>query len=284
MMSLEKISENKMFGGSYQRHRHFSNVNQCEMTFGIYLPRAASTQRVPVLYWLSGLTCTDENFMQKSGAQQTADELGIAIVAPDTSPRGNDVADDDNKAYDMGLGAGFYVDATQQPWAQHSQMYSYIAKELPALIEQEFAVTSRKSISGHSMGGHGAITIALKNPTAYQSVSAFAPIVNPINCAWGQKAFGGYLGDDKNTWLQYDSCELIKNSPATTKLPLLVDQGTSDEFYPEQLLTDNLSAAAKKNNYPAHIRMQAGFDHSFFFIASYIAEHLRFHAQHLLAD
>ena len=282
-MSLKKISETKMFAGSYQRHSHFSVANQCDMTFGIFLPQATKQHDVPALYWLSGLTCNDENFMQKSGAQRVADQLDIAIIAPDTSPRGDGVSDDENGAYDLGLGAGFYVDATQASWAKHYKMYSYVSEELPALIEAEFPITNKKSISGHSMGGHGAITIGLKKPTDYQSISAFSPISNPINCVWGQKALAAYLGDNKDEWRQYDSCELIKDYAAENFPPLLVDQGEADEFFPDQLLTQNLIDAAKENNYPANVRMQAGFDHSYFFIASFIEEHLRFHAEHLLA-
>jgi S-formylglutathione hydrolase len=282
-MSLKKISENKLFDGSYQRHSHFSAANQCEMTFGIFLPQAATQHKVPVLYWLSGLTCNDENFMQKAGAQRVAEELGIAIVAPDTSPRGETVADDENGAYDLGLGAGFYVNATQTPWAKHYQMYSYVSEELPALIEAEFPVTNKKAICGHSMGGHGAITIGLANSDSYESISAFSPITNPINCAWGRKALTAYLGDSEDAWRQYDSCELIKNYSAASKPPMLVDQGDADEFFPAQLLTQNLIDAVAENNYPANIRMQAGFDHSYFFIASFIEQHLRFHAEYLLA-
>jgi S-formylglutathione hydrolase len=283
-MSLKKISETKMFAGSYQRHSHFSTVNQCDMTFGIFLPQASKQTKVPVLYWLSGLTCSDENFMQKAGAQRVADELGIAIVTPDTSPRGETVADDENGAYDLGLGAGFYVDATQAPWAKHYQMYSYVSEELPALIEAKFPVTNKKSISGHSMGGHGAMSIGLANSNSYESISAFSPITNPINCAWGKKALTAYLGDNEDAWRQYDSCELIKNYSAISKPPMLVDQGDADEFFPDQLLTQNLIDTVAENNYPANIRMQTGFDHSYFFIASFIEEHLCFHAEYLFAE
>ena len=280
-MTIENISNTKAFGGWHKQYTHFSTALNCTMRFAIYLPPQAEQQNVPVLYWLSGLTCTDENFMQKAGAQRIAAELGIAIVAPDTSPRGDNVADDKDGAYDFGLGAGFYLNATKPPFDQHYKMYDYVVSELPAIIEAHFPVTNQRSISGHSMGGHGAITIALKNPTNYKSISAFAPIANPINCPWGQKAFGAYLGADKSSWPQYDSCELIKNYSATTTLPLLVDQGDCDDFYPEQLLTQNLINAAQTSNYPANIRLQAGFDHSYFFIASFIEEHLRFHAKHL---
>ncbi len=283
-MSLTKISEHKMFGGSYQRHSHLSAINNCEMTFGIYLPaqviqKKPAQEKVPVVYWLSGLTCTDENFMQKAGAQRVADELGIAIVAPDTSPRGEGVADDENAAYDLGLGAGFYLNATKQPWAAHYQMYSYITEELPTLIELHFSVSDKKAILGHSMGGHGALSIALRNTQNYVSASAFSPIVNPINCPWGQKAFSHYLGEDESHWRQYDTCELLKDTE--TVLPMLIDQGDDDEFLVEQLLTEKLEHIAETNKIPITIRRQQGFDHSYFFIASFIEDHLRFHHQYL---
>lgn len=248
------------------------------MRFAIYLPpQASSDQKVPVLYWLSGLTCTDENFMQKAGAQRLASELGIAIVAPDTSPRGEDVANDD--AYDLGQGAGFYVNATQSPWDQHYHMYDYVTRELPELIESVFPVTDQKSISGHSMGGHGALVIALRNPEAYNSVSAFSPISNPVNCPWGQKAFESYLGKDRETWLAYDASELMKKT--SQFLPTLVDQGDADDFLVEQLKPESLQTAANASGYPLELRNQPGYDHSYYFIASFIEDHLRFHAGHL---
>ncbi|MDO6776032.1 S-formylglutathione hydrolase [Shewanella sp. 3_MG-2023] len=279
-MTLENISSNKMFGGWLKQYSHHSDTLNCQMRFAIYLPPQAASQKVPVLYWLSGLTCTDENVMQKSGVQRVAAELGIAIVAPDTSPRGENVADDANGAYDFGLGAGFYLNATQAPFNTHYQMYDYVVKELPAFIEQHFPVTSMRSISGHSMGGHGAITIGLKNPQQYQSISAFSPICNPINCPWGQKAFNGYLGSDQTSWAEYDSSELMKNS--MVKVPMLVDQGTEDNFLVEQLKPESLIEAAKAQQYPLTLRMQEGYDHSYFFISSFIEDHLRFHAKYLL--
>ena len=250
------------------------------MTFSIYLPPQAAKGPVPVLYWLSGLTCNDENFVQKAGAQQHAAEHGIAIVCPDTSPRGDGVADDPEAAYDMGLGAGFYVDAKQQPWAEHYQMYSYILDELPALINREFPVDGqRTSISGHSMGGHGALTIALKNPERFKSVSAFSPICSPLNCPWGDKVLSNYLGDDRQLWAQYDTVELIKQ--AKQHLPVLVDQGDADNFLAEQLKTELLVGAGQVADYPMQIRMQPDYDHSYFFIATFIAEHMAFHARAL---
>ena len=279
-MALEQIGSNQSFGGQQLRYKHQSSVLNCEMTFSIYLPPQAEKGPVPVLYWLSGLTCNDENFVQKAGAQQHAAEHGIAIVCPDTSPRGDGVADDPEGAYDMGLGAGFYVNATQQPWADHYQMYSYITDELPALINGEFPVDSqRASISGHSMGGHGALTIALKNPGQYKSVSAFSPIVSPLSCPWGDKVLSNYLGDDRETWAQYDSVELVKS--ATEHLPVLVDQGDSDNFLVEQLKTELLISAAEKADYPMQIRMQPNYDHSYFFIATFIGDHIAFHARAL---
>ncbi|QYK03310.1 S-formylglutathione hydrolase [Shewanella psychrotolerans] len=278
-MTIENISSNKSFDGWHKQYQHQSSVLNCQMRFAIYLPPQASEQKVPVLYWLSGLTCTDENFMQKSGAMRIAAELGMAIVAPDTSPRGEGVADDPDASYDLGLGAGFYVNATQAPWRAHYQMYDYVVKELPDLIEQHFPVSCDRAIAGHSMGGHGALTIGLRNPERYQSISAFSPIVNPINCPWGQKAFVNYLGKNRDDWLEYDACELMKI--ADTDLPVLVDQGTSDNFLEEQLKPHALVEAAAMNEYPLILRMQEGYDHSYYFIASFIEDHLQFHAKHL---
>ena len=279
-MSVEKLSANQSFGGQQLRCKHQSDVLNCEMTFSIYLPPQAEQSSVPVLYWLSGLTCTDENFVQKAGAQQYAAEHGVAIVCPDTSPRGESVADDPEGAYDMGLGAGFYVDATQQPWAKHYQMYSYVVDELPALIHAEFPIDKqRQAISGHSMGGHGALTIALKHPDRFRSVSAFAPICSPLNCPWGEKALSYYLGDDKLHWAQYDTVALVKQ--CQTHLPVLVDQGQADNFLAEQLKTELLIGAAKKADWAMQIRMQPAYDHSYFFIATFIGEHIAFHARAL---
>jgi len=276
---LTNISDVKMFGGKQQQFTHESISTNCTMQFAIYLPpQASKTHKVPVLYWLSGLTCTDENFVQKAGAQRIAAELGMAIVCPDTSPRGDNVADDADKAYDLGLGAGFYVNATQAPWAEHYQMYNYVVSELPALIEANFPVTTQRAISGHSMGGHGALTIALKNSARYSSVSAFSPIVNPINCPWGQKALTAYLGENKSAWAEYDTCELIKQ--ASSHIPMLVEQGLADNFLVEQLKPDNLLKAASEKGYALTLNQHEGYDHSYFFIASFIEEHLRFHASH----
>ncbi|MCL1079105.1 S-formylglutathione hydrolase [Parashewanella spongiae] len=277
-MTLTNISQVKVFGGWHKQYTHSSTSVNSQMRFAIFLPPNATTNNpVPVLYWLSGLTCSDENFMQKAGAFKVAAELGIAIVAADTSPRGDDVADD--VSYDLGQGAGFYVNATQAPWATHYQMYDYIVDELPNLIEQHFPVSQVKSISGHSMGGHGALTIGLKNPSRYQSISAFSPISNPMVCPWGQRAFRAYLGNDKDAWKHYDACELLKSAQST--LPILVDQGDGDSFLTEQLKPENLIAAAHLHQSPLEMRMQSGYDHSYFFISSFIEAHLHFHHQHL---
>ena len=279
-MSLEKISTNKAFGGSQQRFSHQSSSLNCPMKFAIYLPPEASEENpVPVLYWLSGLTCTEENFIHKAGAQRAAAELNIAIVCPDTSPRGEGIADDPEGAYDLGLGAGFYLNATEAPWKDHYQMYDYVLKELPALIEAQFPVTAKRAICGHSMGGHGALTIALRNPERFSSVSAFSPISNPSNCPWGQKALTAYLGDDQSSWRQHDASELLNK--AVVKLPILVDQGDNDEFLQRELKPGALIAAAQSSDYPLELRMQSGYDHSYYFIASFIEDHLRFHAKHL---
>lgn len=281
LMTIENVSWNKSFGGWHKQYTHHSSVLNCDMRFAIFLPpQIAQGAKVPVLYWLSGLTCTDENFMQKAGAQRLAAELGIAIVAPDTSPRGEGVPDDPEGAYDFGLGAGFYVNATQAPWNRHYQMYDYVVNELPALIEEHFPVNDKRAISGHSMGGHGALMIALRNPSRYSSVSAFSPISNPVNCPWGEKALAGYLGDDRTNWLQYDTTELLKQNQQP--IPALVDQGDQDGFLEEQLKPTTLAEAAQSVDYPLEIRMQEGYDHSYYFIASFIDDHLRFHAQHLL--
>ena len=277
---MQILATNKCAGGQQMQFQHASAVLACDMTFSIFLPPQAEQAKVPVLYWLSGLTCSDQNFVTKAGAQNMAAKLGIAIVCPDTSPRGEHVPDDSEKSWDFGLGAGFYVNATQSPWDTNYQMYDYVSKELPALINAEFPVDgSHVSISGHSMGGHGALTIALKNPNAYKSVSAFSPIVSPINCPWGQKALSHYLGEATTDWEAYDSCHLVAN--AQTHLPLLIDQGLADDFLERELKTELLVEAAKAADYPMQIRYQDGYDHSYFFIASFIQEHLEFHAKHL---
>ncbi len=277
-MTIENLSVNKSFGGWHKQYSHFSKTLNCNMRFAIYLPPQTSKGKdVPVVYWLSGLTCTDENFMQKAGAQRIAAELGIAIVAPDTSPRGDGVADDE--AYDLGQGAGFYLNASEPPWNRHYQMYDYVLNELPELIESTFPVSDKRSIAGHSMGGHGALTIAMKNPERYRSMSAFSPICNPIDCPWGQKAFDAYLGKNTDTWQDYDASVLMRK--ATAFVPALVDQGESDNFLTGQLKPEVLKAAAQKNGYPLVLNMRQGYDHSYYFIANFIEDHLRFHADHL---
>jgi len=277
-MALEQVGENKSFGGRQLRLSHRSRACDCDMTFALYLPPAAEAGAVPVVYWLSGLTCTDENFVTKAGAQAHAAEHGIAIVAPDTSPRGEGVPDDPDGAYDFGLGAGFYVNATQAPWSAHYRMYDYVVEELPALVEDAFPLdSSRRGIFGHSMGGHGALTIALKNPGRYRSVSAFAPICAPSQCPWGHKALGGYLGDDPAAWAAHDACALIAD--ATERLPLLVDQGGADGFLEEQLKPDLLERACAEADHELTLRLQPGYDHSYFFIATFMGDHVRHHAR-----
>lgn len=279
-MKVDQVSSNASCGGWHQQYSHRSEVLKCDMRFAIYLPpQAESGQPVPVLYWLSGLTCTDENFMQKSGVQRIAAELGIAVVAPDTSPRGEGVPDSPDASYDLGLGAGFYVNATEAPWQQHYQMYDYVVKELPALIEANFPVSARKSIAGHSMGGHGALVIALRNPDSYRSVSAFSPICNPSDSPWGIKALNAYLGADQSQWQAYDASVLMARSD--THIPARVDQGGSDEFLDGELKPHALQTAALKSGYPLNLTVHDGYDHSYYFIASYIEEHLRFHARYL---
>lgn len=279
---MEQISTNKMFDGEQRRYQHRSETLNCDMQFAVYLPPQVKDENVPVLYWLSGLTCTDENFVQKAGAQQFAARYGIGIVCPDTSPRGETVADDAEAAYDFGLGAGFYVNASEAPWSDHYHMYDYVREELPALLANDLGLDhSRCAISGHSMGGHGALTIALKNPGQYQSVSAFSPICSPINCPWGQKALGNYIGKDRDGWKEYDAVELVSTAKPEDRLPILVDQGDADNFLDEQLNTPMLVAASQQYDYPMRIRMQPGYDHSYFFIASFIEQHIQFHAQYL---
>lgn len=271
---MERIEHRASFGGWQDVYRHRSEVLGCDMTVGVYFPPQAADGSCPVLYWLSGLTCTEQNFITKAGAQRYAAEHGIIIVAPDTSPRGDDVAD--APGYDLGKGAGFYVNATQDPWAAHYRMYDYIVDELPAWVEADPAASDRRAISGHSMGGHGALTIALKNPGRYRSVSAFSPIVAPSQVPWGEKALGAYLGEDREAWAQYDTVELVKS--AKERLPLLVDQGDADEFLDTQLRPQLLQAACEAAGHPLTLRMQPGYDHSYYFIASFIGEHIAHHA------
>lgn len=277
---MELLEEHRCFEGRQLRVRHDSTVLNCSMTVSIFLPPVRENTPPPVLYWLSGLTCNDENFTFKAGAQRVAAELGIALVMPDTSPRGEDVADADG--YDLGKGAGFYLNATEQPWAAHYRMYDYLRDELPALIQSEFTVSDRQAISGHSMGGHGALVMALKNPGRFTSVSAFAPIVNPTKVPWGQKAFTAYLGADAAAWQEWDSCVLMQASQATDAIPTLIDQGDADQFLAEQLQPARLAEVARQSAWPLTLRVQPGYDHSYYFIASFIEDHLRFHAEHLL--
>ncbi|MDT8398951.1 MAG: S-formylglutathione hydrolase [Pseudomonadales bacterium] len=282
-MSLEQVSVNRSFGGRQLKFRHHSRTLACDMVFSVYLPPQAAYDKVPLVYWLSGLTCSDDNFVQKAGAQQYAAEAGVAIVCPDTSPRGEGVPDDENQAYDFGLGAGFYVNATQAPWSQHYHMYDYVTKELPAVLKASDLPVDVKtcSIMGHSMGGHGALTIALKNPGVYKAVSAFSPICSPINAPWGHKALGSYIGSNKADWAQYDACALIGR--AKEKLHILVDQGQDDNFLVEQLKPELLQQACLAAKHPLTLRLHAGYDHSYFFIASFIGEHIAHHAEALWA-
>ncbi|EFF0714704.1 S-formylglutathione hydrolase [Escherichia coli] len=277
---MEMLEEHRCFEGWQQRWRHDSSTLNCPMTFSIFLPPPRDHTPPPVLYWLSGLTCNDENFTTKAGAQRVAAELGIVLVMPDTSPRGEQVANDDG--YDLGQGAGFYLNATQKPWAAHYRMYDYLRDELPTLIQSQFNVSDRCAISGHSMGGHGALIMALKNPGKYTSVSAFAPIVNPCSVPWGIKAFSTYLGEDKNDWMEWDSCALMYASNAQDAIPTLIDQGDNDQFLADQLQPAVLAEAARQKAWPMTLRIQPGYDHSYYFIASFIEDHLRFHAQYLL--
>jgi S-formylglutathione hydrolase len=279
-MAFETVSESRSFGGTQRVYRHHSAATGTAMRLAVYLPPRAVTQKAPVVWFLSGLSCTEENFAAKSGAQRVASELGLILVAPDTSPRGDSVPDDADGAYDFGLGAGFYVDATQPPWSRHYHMASYIADELPRLIGRELpADMERQAIMGHSMGGHGALTLALTKPGRFRSVSAFAPIASPIHCPWGIKALTGYLGADRAAWRAYDSCALMDDG---ARLPgLLVDQGTADPYLESQLKPDLLEAACARAGIPLTLRRQAGYDHSYYFIASFIEEHLRWHGEHL---
>ena len=276
MKQVERIKE---FGGWLERWQHESATCHCSMTFSVYLPPQAATQACPVVYWLSGLTCTDDNVRTKAGAQRYAAELGLILVMPDTSPRGDNVPDVPER-YDLGQGAGFYVNATQAPWATHYRMYDYVTRELPALVEAQFPATpGKRAISGHSMGGHGALICALKNPGLYASVSAFAPICNPAISPWGQGCFSAYLGDDKKAWEAWDATCLVQAGAPLP--PTLIDHGTGDEFLAEQLFPQNLQAACAARDIPLKLRMQDGYDHSYHFIATFIGEHLAFHASAL---
>ncbi|KEF43530.1 MAG: S-formylglutathione hydrolase [Cyanobium sp. CACIAM 14] len=278
---LELLAENRSFGGVHRRYRHRSSELNATATLAVFLPpRALAGERVPALYWLSGLTCTDENFMQKAGAHRLAAALGLALVAPDTSPRGDDVPTDPSGGWDLGHGAGFYVNASESPWNRHYRMHAYVVEELPALLEAELPLSPARGISGHSMGGHGALVAALRHPGRYRSVSAFAPICHPSACPWGRKAFAAYLGGDQRHWAAWDATLLIAEAPE--RLPLLVDQGSADPFLEEQLRPADLAAAAAAAGHRLELRHQEGYDHSYFFISSFIDDHLRHHAAALL--
>lgn len=281
-MTIQRTETVKEFGGFLNRYTHESKTLDCEMTFSVYLPPQAEEGNVPAIYWLSGLTCTDDNARTKAAAQRYAAEQGVAIVFPDTSPRGDDVADESDR-YDLGKGAGFYVNATENPWAKHYQMYDYVVNELPSLLEANLPLTPGvKSVTGHSMGGHGALICALKNPDSYKSVSAFSPICNPVNCGWGQGCFGAYLGDDTKAWEAYDATVLVESGAKVADI--LIDQGLTDEFYDEkQLLPENFQAACDKAGQSLTLRMQDGYDHSYHFIATFIGEHVAYHAKALKA-
>lgn len=274
---MKRLEHHFCFGGWQEVHQHTSKTLNCSMNFAIFLPEQTRSRKLPVLYWLSGLTCTEQNFITKAGAQRYASEHEVIVVAPDTSPRGEDVANDE--AYDLGVGAGFYLNATRKPWAAHFQMYDYITKELPELIEAHFPANTKKAISGHSMGGHGALTIALKNPGLYRSVSAFSPIVAPTQVPWGQKAFTAYLGDDTEAWKEYDTVSLVSRSKE--HIPLLIEQGLADEFLESQLRPELLKTICDQMNYPLTLNLREGYDHSYYFISSFIGEHIAYHAKFL---
>jgi S-formylglutathione hydrolase len=277
---MQEVSATKAFGGVQYVFSHRSDVCSCDMKYAAFVPPQAAKAKVPVVWFLSGLTCTQENFTVKAGAQRVASELGLTLIAPDTSPRGEGVPDDPEGAYDFGLGAGFYVDATQEPWAKNYRMRSYLERELPELVAEHLPVDmSRQSIMGHSMGGHGALTIALRNPGRFAAVSAFAPIASPMNCPWGQKALSTYLGPDRYAWRDYDAWALIESG---ARVPgILVDQGTADEFLKSQLKPELLELACAKAFQPLTLRRQEGYDHSYFLIATFIEDHLRWHAERL---
>jgi S-formylglutathione hydrolase len=280
---LETISEHRCFGGTVGYYRHHSAVNDCEMRFAVYTPPAARSGPVPVLTWLSGLTCTEETFMIKAGAQRAAAELGLMLVAPDTSPRGEEVPDAADGAWDLGLGAGFYLDATEPPWSRHYRMYSYLVTELPRIIARHFSADlERHGIFGHSMGGHGALVLGLRHPETWTSVSAFAPIAAPSRCPWGRKAFTAYLGQDSRAWADWDATELVRRGgDLSGRAGILVDQGLADQFLATQLCPEAFETACAGAGQRLKLRRHAGYDHSYFFIASFIEEHLRHHAARL---
>lgn len=274
---MERLERHASFGGWQEVYQHSSDVLKCAMNFSIYLPPHAADEKLPVIYWLSGLTCNEQNFITKAGAQKYAAEHRVILVAPDTSPRGAAVADDE--AYDLGQGAGFYVNATQAPWSDHYQMYDYVVHELRALVDANFPSNQVQSIMGHSAGGHGALVIGLRNPDIYQSISAFSPIVAPSQVPWGKKAFTAYLGNDESAWQNYDATALVKSGAA--QKPILIDQGAADTFLAEQLKPELFADACQDVNYPIRLNMREGYDHSYYFIASFIESHIQFHAGQL---
>lgn len=278
-MQIETIGEHACFGGTVGFYRHESLVNNCTMQFSVYVPPAAKQDLFPALTYLSGLTCTEETFMMKSGALRVAAQLGVMLIAPDTSPRGDVVPDDPEAAYDFGLGAGFYLNATEPPWNQHYNMFDYVTRELQEVVFENFSGDRhRQGITGHSMGGHGALTVGLKNPHIYQSISAFAPICSPIRCPWGQKALGNYLGDEKSRWVDYDSTEIIRTLDIKPANKILVDQGNADQFLETELHPHLLEAACDESDVALELRRHDGYDHGYYFISSFIEDHLRFHA------
>ncbi len=282
-MTIETLSETNCFGGRIGFYKHASTSNNCDMQFSVFVPPRAAAGPVPVLTFLSGLTCTEENFMVKSGAQRVAAELGLMLVSPDTSPRGEGVPDDPDGDYDMGLGAGFYVNATEAPFAEHFQMYDYVTREFVDVIFDNFpGDRDRHGLTGHSMGGHGALTIGLQNRHLYKSLTAFAPICTTLHSPWGQKALGYYLGSDKSAWSAHDACEVARNTTDTLHYSrILVDQGADDPFLEEQLKPELLQAACDESGLPLELRIHAGYDHGYYFISTFIEEHLRFHAAEL---
>ena len=283
MMSIKRIKNDKVFAGNVEVYRHSSEVNHCDMQFSVFRPKQEQHSSVPLLTWLSGLTCTEDTFMFKAGALKMASDLGIMILAPDTSPRGDNVPDDENGAYDFGLGAGFYVNATKSPWQTHYNMYDYVTKELPSIITSNFNVDkNRFGIFGHSMGGHGALTIGLRNPDTYRSISAFAPICNPINCPWGTKALGNYLGENSSAWSEYDATEIVLAGNYKSPQNLIrIDQGLADEFLERELNTDKFEQACKDSELAIDIHRHVGHGHGYYFISTFIDDHLQHHAKFL---
>ncbi len=282
-MSIETLNETSCFGGRIGFYRHLSTSNDCAMRFAVFVPPQAARGKRPVLTFLSGLTCTEENFMVKSGAQRVAAELGLMLVSPDTSPRGDGVPDDPDGDYDFGLGAGFYLNATQAPWSRHYHMYDYVTRELPELVFDNFpGDRERHGLTGHSMGGHGALTIGLRNTHLFKSLSAFAPIATTLHSPWGRKALGHYLGSDESLWRDYDACTVAENAAQVSHYSkILVDQGADDPYLQEQLQPERLRAACEASGLPLELRIHDGYDHGYYFISTFIEEHLRFHAAEL---